>query len=250
MRGLRKRLATLEGRPAVQGPAGRTGAPGAQGPAGSDLTAVCQGGDGGDVMVRVGPTCLDRYEVSVWSAPTGGTQYGATSDDYPCNDNGQDCKGKIYARSVAGVKPSGSITYFQAQQALANSGKRLLTNAEWQMAVAGTPDSTVCNVSSGAAAQNTGANAGCVSAWGVNDMVGNLNEWVADWEEQADGCANWPADFGGDVTCFGDGTPSRFPGALFRGGGFVGGAGAGPFAVSASNQPSVSFVNFGFRGAR
>src|SRR5256885_10575002 len=35
-------------------------------------------------------------------------------------------------------------TYFQAQQALANSGKRLPTNAEWQAAVAGTPHSSAC----------------------------------------------------------------------------------------------------------
>ncbi|MPZ91072.1 MAG: hypothetical protein GEU68_05495 [Actinobacteria bacterium] len=52
---------------------------------------------------------------------------GVSSDDYPCNDNGQNCKGKIYARSVAGVTPSRYITWFQAQQALANSGKRLPT---------------------------------------------------------------------------------------------------------------------------
>src|SRR5438874_617328 len=70
----------------------------------------------------------------------GGTQYGVSSADYPCLANGNDCKGKIYARSVAGVTPSRSITWFQAQQALANSGKRLPTNAEWQQAAAGTPD--------------------------------------------------------------------------------------------------------------
>jgi hypothetical protein len=207
------------------------------------VRSACPGG-----MVKVGPTCIDRYEASVWSAPTGGVQYGVSSDDYPCDDNGQDCVGEIYARSVPGVAPSRFITWFQAQQALANSGKRLPTNAEWQMAVAGTPDSTDCNVSTGSVA-NTGVNANCVSDWGANDMVGNLWEWVADWDEQADACDNWGAGYGSDQTCFGDGTPSRFPGAFFRGGDFGLTTSAGPFAVVAFFPPSHPSFNVGFRGA-
>lgn len=207
------------------------------------------GGDPNQVMVPVGPVCIDRYEASVWSAPTGGVQYGVSADDYPCNDNGQDCVGKIYARSVPGVTPSRFITWFQAQQALANSGKRLPTNAEWQTAVAGTPDSTVCNVITFSVA-STGANAGCVSSWGANDMVGNLWEWVADWDEQADDCASWPVGYGSDFTCFGAGAPSRFPGAFARGGDFNIGTDAGPFVVSVRDRPSDSVDAVGFRGAR
>ena len=102
---------------------------------------------------------------------------------------------------------------------------------------------------------NTGASAGCISAWGANDMVGNVAEWVADWDEQANGgCASWPAGFGSDESCVGNGegdTGTRFPGALFRGGEFgSGGTGAGPFALNAINQPSSSGLNVGFRGAR
>jgi len=210
---------------------------------------ACKGNGPDDVMVRAGSVCIDRYEASIWDAPTGGSQItGALG----CNVNGQDCT-DIYARSVAGVTPRADITWFQAQQALANSGKRLPTNAEWQTAVAGTPDSATCNVSTGSVA-NTGANAGCISNHGANDMVGNLWEWVADWDEQADGCDNWSAGFGEDLTCFGDGSdplnPSRFPGALIRGGVFDNGTDAGPFAVIAGNQPSFSLFTFGFRGAR
>ena len=62
---------------------------------------------GTGVMVEVGPTCIDKYEASVWSSPTGGTQYGTTGDDYPCNDSGQNCT-NIYARSVRGSLPRAS----------------------------------------------------------------------------------------------------------------------------------------------
>jgi len=216
---------------------------------------------GTGVMVEVGPVCIDRYEVSVWSSPTGGTQYGVSSDNYPCNDNGQNCD-NIYARSVAGVPPSRVITYFQAQQALANSGKRLPTNAEWQTAAAGTPDSSPCNVGPGGAVANTGANVGCISDYGANDMVGNVAEWVADWDEQSflpsSSCGNWPAGFGDDQSCLGKASgdfPTRLPGALIRGGAFGGqsGTSAGAFALVAGlnlGSPGVAGSFLGFRGAR
>jgi formylglycine-generating enzyme required for sulfatase activity len=198
-------------------------------------------------MVEVGPTCIDKYEASVWSSPTGGTQYGTTGDNYPCSDDGQDCD-NIYARSVPGVIPSRFITWFQAQQALANSGKRLPSNAEWQAAVAGTPDSQACNVSS-SAAQPTGANAGCISRFGANDMVGNVWEWVGDWDEESDGCVT--NTFGSDATCFGDaGPPTRVPATLTRGGHFGAGTRAGAFAADGGVQGRVSRQGQGFRGAR
>jgi hypothetical protein len=232
--------------------------PGPQGPAGT--APACQGNGSGDTMVAAGAVCIDRYEVSVWSSPTGGTQYGATTDDYPCDDEGQDCKagsaGAIYARSVPGVKPSASITWFQAQQALANSGKRLPSNAEWQQAVAGTPDSSACNVYAAGAVANTGANAGCVSNFGADDMVGNLNEWVADWVPVSTACPGWGAvgTFSSDDTmCLsGASTTATGPGAPVRGGDFFNpiGSPAGPFSVSGSLRPSVSNSFIGFRGAR
>ncbi len=124
-------------------------------------TYACPGNDATDMMVRVGPLCVDRFEASVWNtALAGGTQLGAGTDDYPCLDTGNDCSEgaafPIYARSETGVTPASVITWFQAQQACANVGTRLLTNAEWQMAAAGTPDpgatddgSTQCAVSTG-----------------------------------------------------------------------------------------------------
>ena len=247
------------GRPGPQGVAGPQGAQGAQGVPGIPGTApACQGNGSGDTMVSAGAVCIDRYEVSVWSSPTGGTQYGATSDDYPaaCTDTGQNCDagsaGEIYARSIPGVTPSSFLTYFQAQQALANSGKRFPSNAEWQQAVAGTPDSTTCNVSTSVVA-DAGANAGCISNHGANDMVGNLDELVGDWVPASTSCPTY-GDFSDDQMCLA-GASTAFgsgPGVLVRGGDFIAGDNAGPFSIIGSIRPSspntTGFV--GFRGAR
>jgi hypothetical protein len=207
---------------------------------------ACKGNSAADKMVRAGSVCIDRYEASIWTAKTGGSQITGA---IPCDANGQDCKGKIFARSVKGVAPRDSITYFQAQQALANSGKRLPSNTEWQQAVAGTPDSSACNVSTGSVA-NAGANPACVSSHGANDMVGNLWEWVADWVPRSSTCGSWPAGYGGDSQCLAGAATTGAPGALIRGGFFGGGTNAGPFAVNGPNEPSGSFGTVGFRGAR
>src|SRR5262249_15156760 len=147
----------------------------------------------------VGYVCVDKFEASVWEIPASNTKLinkvskgkatladltaaGATqrgvgaTGPYPCDGTGNSCD-DIYAVSIAGVKPSAAITWFQAQQACLNAGKRLLTNAEWQGAATGTPDpgtdndSTDCNVSyNGFPANdpvNTGSGANCVSRGGA-----------------------------------------------------------------------------------
>jgi formylglycine-generating enzyme required for sulfatase activity len=209
-------------------------------------------------MVTAGSVCIDKYEVSVWSSPTGGTQYGTTSDNYPCGDDGQNCT-NIYARSVPGVLPSRFITWFQAQQALANVGKRLPTNADWQLAATGSPNpgpdnaTSDCNTAATATTSNTGSRSSCVSRFGAFDMVGNVSEWVADWVPQSTGCGpTWdPAgDFtSNDVMCFAGAAANDGPGTLVRGGFFGDGMGAGPFAVLGNVRPQAS-GGFGFRGAR
>jgi hypothetical protein len=199
---------------------------------------------GAGEMVKAGAVCIDKYEASVWSSPTGGTQYGISGDDYPCSDTGEDCS-NVYARSVPGVPPSRFISWFQAQQALANSGKRLPTNAEWQQAVAGTPGGAPCNVAS-TGPVNTGSAGGCVSRFGAFDMVGNLWEWVAEWDEIASGCELHLTD----RACLGGAGTNHSPAALIRGGVFNSGGDAGSMAIAATNQPHNSGPEVGFRGAR
>jgi len=253
----------------AQGAPGSPGLPGLQGAPGSPDTpdqvrakffagTACPGNDPADVMVRVGNICVDVYEASVWSGPTGGTQYGVVSGNYPCSANGNDCT-NIYARSVAGVQPSRFIDWFQAAQACRAAGKRLLTNAEWQDAAAGTPDpgdaddgSTTCATKSPDVVA-TGSRPGCRSNWGAFDMVGNLNEWVADWAPIAEDCVQggWSGVLAStnDVVCVNP-SGSNIPAAWKRGGTVFGSGNAGVFALSGDYAPTFADVVSGFRCAR
>jgi hypothetical protein len=246
-------------------------------------------GDAGDIMVAVGDLCVDKYETSVWSTATGGTQYGINgAANYPCGNGatgtGQTCAAagtKIYARSVAGVKPSTSITWFQANIACANAGKHLLTNAEWQAAAAGTADpgglaqdaGPACNTL-GTQSMTTGNGTSCLSSYGVENMIGSVWEWVADWGQYgmfytgadpnnwADGSSNtslWPdnAAYAGDGSWNVAGRSyngsiwvSGLPAAVYRGGTWASGPQAGVFSFYADSGPSRAGPDLGFRCGR
>jgi hypothetical protein len=230
-----------------------------------------------------GPVCMDKYEASVWRVPNpttlnkflvgrirrgtataadlaagGARQLGviATDDYAPCADNGQNCANDIYAVSLPGVMPSANLTWFQAQVACTNSGKRLPSNAEWQAAVAGTPDpgpddhAKDCNTRSTTAVP-TGSRSACVSSAGAFDMVGNVEEWVGDWVPPSTSlCSVWtPGISATDSTCLLGAAETGEPNALTRGGEFLLGPFAGPFNVIPA-KPSVSFDIIGFRCVR
>ena len=235
-----------------------------------------------------GTVCMDKYEASVWRVPnplgankalvtkiqrgtateanliTGGaTQLGVDGGDYaPCASTGQNCTNDIYAVSLPGVLPSAHITWFQAQQACKNARKRLPSNAEWQAAVAGTPEPgsvpqlTDCNTANLSAnpLSPTGSRSRCVSADGAFDMVGNLWEWVADWVPRSEGtpCGSWSGS--DDLQCLVGAATTGEPGALVRGGDFSFSFSfrfsAGPLAVDGFNPPSTAIRLIGFRCAR
>jgi len=231
--------------------------------------------------VVAGTVCLDRYEASVWRVPNptttnadlvsrihlglatrtdlsgrGATQLGTAGDDYePCTDNAQNCANDIYALSLPSEIPAAYITWFQAQEACANAGKRLPTSAEWQVGANGTPDpgpdngTTDCNTQFGAVSR-TGARSSCVSARGAFDMVGNLAEWVTDWVPLSTQCPGW-GEFSDDFMCLaGASTTQNGPGALIRGGQSFGGRISGPLTVYGTFAPSRSEDFVGFRCAR
>lgn len=237
--------------------------------------------DPNDAMVPVGDLCVDKYEASVWSSRTGGTQYGIVDGDYPCAEAGQDCASgganPIYARSVSGVKPS-SASWFQANIACANAGKHLLSEAEWQAAAAGTPDPGLvgvppnCNTSD-AGPTTTGQGGSCLSSAGAENMNGSMWEWVADWAQSgqnyvgaplnwADGYfrnTHWPnADYGADGSwnIAASNYNSRvivlsgLPAAILVGGGWGMETASGIFARYEYQGPSTGGDDVSFRCGR
>jgi formylglycine-generating enzyme required for sulfatase activity len=81
-------------------------------------------------------------------------------------------------------------------------------------------------------------------------MVGNLEEWVADWEPLSTGCAGW-GGFSDDRMCLsGASAMTGGPGALQRGGSFVDGTSAGPLTIIGARRPATTFSFIGFRCAR
>jgi hypothetical protein len=266
----------------VQGPQGPTGPQGVAGPPGPAFPITCP-----PDSVLTGTTCIDKYEASVWAIPAeqtglikmvqdgkatladlmtdGATQQGAvgtnscSNTDYPSTfPVTGNWTAPLYAVSIPGILPSACASWFQAEQACRLSGKRLLTNQEWQAAAAGTPDlgndnlTTDCNITPVTGVVNTSSRSACVSKWGAFDMVGNVSEWVGDWGARADGATVWfPAGFGNDRSAIGDvGSSDSIPGALRRGGAWVDGTGAGVFFVSSTASPNIQEQDIGFRCAR
>ncbi len=222
-------------------------------------------------MTQVGAVCVDTYEASIVDE-NGDSMDTTSAANAGCQTTGKGCKGVIIAKSVKNADPAVGFNWFQANLACANAGKRLLTNAEWQAAASGTVDpgndndgnaNSLCNTFSKSTIRKTGLAGSladqqnsCVSDWGVEDMIGNVNEFVADWmpgngaESES---THGGTTYGNDrslVIHIGDKEEdgSKFPAAILRGG--SNGGNPGVFSFDAIRQPTITGNNIGFRCAK
>jgi hypothetical protein len=221
-----------------------------------DCKATLAGGQV-DEMVRVGDFWIDRYELSTCGSGSTGMPDGEQTTTMAC--------------SVPNVTPLGGITWFQANALCANAGKRLCTNAEWQTAVRGTQDpgssagaGGAC-LTNGTTARMTSLGTTCQSDFGAQDMIGNMVEWVGDWN---DGGASgtftahtfatpWPAGYGdGADRTFNINTSvdtltgtaaTNIPSAVLRGGDYYDLASAGSFTYNEDWAPSGTRPEVGAR---
>lgn len=143
------------------------------------------------LMVRITDAevafCIDRFEASIDDGQLGRANQG--EDD---TDLSVDGSTDAHAQNDLLVQPRREISWYQAQAACENSGKRLCTTEEWERACRGPDeriypygnemDETICNGffrSNGVGVLPTGSLSSCVSAEGVFDMSGNVSEWTA-----------------------------------------------------------------------
>lgn len=160
--------------------------------------------------VAVNDFCVDQYEAALVEVHADGSETPWSPYHHPGNR-------AVRAISAANAVPQAYIDGVTAARACARSGKRLCSDGEWLRACRGAAGFTypygdrrlsgTCNdarathpavelfgdradpfahLDSACINQlpngldRTGDNAGCVSADGVYDMMGNLHEWTAD----------------------------------------------------------------------
>jgi formylglycine-generating enzyme required for sulfatase activity len=235
---------------------------------------VCKKGD--DQVVKVGQGgaayWIDRYEASVWDTPAAsGTQYFEDSNDFPgtFQGNGQwsGPTPPAYAVSKAGVSPARFVTWFQAREACAASGKRLPLVQEWIGAARGTPDPGSASGTAGecvtqaASPRAAGGATTCVSSSGVEDMIGNVSELTSEWSASPAHAAGevasafpWPGNYSGDATVgitsvgqLGAGYSVGLPAVYTLGGHYLASTGSGIFAIELSISPAAAGAVQGFR---
>jgi hypothetical protein len=176
-----------------------------------DIAAEPGSGGCAPGMVKVDTFCIDRYEAALIDD----TPANAGTAWSPYFNPGSTA---VHAVSAANAVPQGYISQIQAGAACAAAGKRLCSDAEWLRACQGpqattypygnTYVSAACNdtravnpvyeyfgaattysdaqinepcvnqLRSGLA--RAGTQAACVTAEGVYDLAGNLNEWTSD----------------------------------------------------------------------
>ncbi len=238
---------------------------------------------GRDEVVKVGRGAtafwIDRYEAAAFDRAT-----GTRSDSLAgLDDTGQwtttTSRESLVAVSRPGVMPS-NVNWFQATALCNAAGKRLMTVREWFAAADGmtaveTRTGSGCNVGSGAA-RATGIGNNCVSTWGAQDMVGNVQEWTDEWYSSVGVLTTpapttgtptpaetgrylrdrsvWPPTYGGDgvrnsasVVYNVSDNQVGIPSAALRGGFWGDGTESGVFRLNLLYGPSAQNGGIGFR---
>jgi hypothetical protein len=248
----------------------------------------CATGDANDVMVAVGPWCVDKYGATVCDSSQTGAAFDRSCISSSNGNNGTlkddpknlltqkiDPQGRLLdahyrAYSRKGLVPTRFIDYYQALTACANAGKEVIPDSIRIGAALGTFDpgpndgqtNTRCNTQSsgpraaGLAGTKPGGEDSCISQWGVEDMVGNVYEWTGqtssvmagDWGAAFDRQAG--AGLAAPAAPNSAHPPIDSPAVVMRGGSYGAGAPAGVFTMVLTVPASHALSATGFRCAR
>ncbi|MCK6590239.1 MAG: SUMF1/EgtB/PvdO family nonheme iron enzyme [Polyangiaceae bacterium] len=222
-------------------------------------------------MVNAGGYCIDKYEAHLVRVDSPETVL--PHFEHPKR------KVKYMARSRAGIAPQAYINRMEAARACKAAGKRLCSAREWYGACAGSRGTRypygdeevagVCNTGKTHLMQKlfgpnvkytyaahynsprlhkepgflakSGEYDGCVSDYGVYDMVGNLHEWVAD-DVSRKLLKEVPVEFGPEL--LGPKGSGAFIGGYFSS---QGEHGRGCAYLTATHSPDYHDYSIGFR---
>ena len=235
-----------------------------------------------DIAVRVGALWVDKYEARIVdvAGPTWEDNDDATAAapaDTDIRGNGQAIPATWMAFSQKDRGSSG-MSWYVANVVSGNAGKRMLSNAEWQLAAAGTSRSDATGMAVNGETWASTADQD-VSKYGVVGCVGSLWEWVADQGQYGPNTANndgtgaisgvavyYQNQYGVDGTwnvtgwaytnntaetgIAGAAWTKGLHSALIRGGGWGEGTHVGVFAFDANRAPSYWYSNVGFHAVR